>query len=128
MIKACLAFLSFSILGYASASQGIASTQHDTFAHSYPEPLNGTIKGGVTTTDRTGAAAVTAYLKEVGRPTTTDANGHFIPRNIKSGNYILQVTMTRLKPQQTALSLKEGESVVLNLMLEVNQGILRRSL
>jgi iron complex outermembrane receptor protein len=66
----------------------------------------GSIQGKITTMDNQPAAYVTVSLKEMDRFTATDERGFFLIRNIKPGNYILQVSMAGLQPQEKHVSVK----------------------
>ncbi len=116
-----MAILSFSISTIYASAQGIAQKEPQAVDQYNDEIQNGTIKGQVTTTDKAGAAYVTVNLKETGWHTTTDENGNYTLRNIKRGDYTLRVSMAGLKPQEKTVTVGDGESVVINLMLEENQ-------
>jgi len=49
---------------------------------------------------------------------TTDANGHFELKNIKSGNYTLLISYLGFQSVSSAISIKEGQSLQLNFLLQ----------
>lgn len=81
----------------------------------------GSIQGKITTTDNEPAAYVTVNLKEINRFTATDERGFFLIRNIKPGNYTLQVSMTGLQPQEKQVSVKAKEIISIDFSLAENQ-------
>ncbi len=56
------------------------------------EEDNGIVKGTITAIDNKPAAAVTVEIKELRKSTVTDDKGQFIFKNIRPGNYTLEVT------------------------------------
>jgi iron complex outermembrane receptor protein len=70
----------------------------------------GTIKGKVVTTDGKPGAFVNVVLKEINKATTSNEAGTFILKNIKPGNYTLQVSHTGLQTQEKAVMLAAGDT------------------
>jgi iron complex outermembrane receptor protein len=81
----------------------------------------GSIQGKITTMDNQPAAYVTVSLKEMDRFTATDERGFFLIRNIKPGNYILQVSMAGLQPQEKHVSVKARDISSIDFSLAENQ-------
>ncbi len=108
---------------------GILSTYAQTNAialNSEPVSFNdeaetGGIQGKITTTDNQPAAFVTVSLKEINRFTATDEKGMFFLRNIKAGNYTLQVSMTGLHPQEKQVVVKAKDITSVDFSLVENQ-------
>ncbi|HYO21241.1 MAG TPA: TonB-dependent receptor, partial [Flavisolibacter sp.] len=85
------------------------------------EAESGIVQGRITTTDNQPAAFVTVSLKEINRFTSTDESGFFLIKNIKPGNYTLQVSMVGLQPQEKTLAVKVKETTAVELSLLENQ-------
>ncbi|MGN6618843.1 MAG: TonB-dependent siderophore receptor [Ilyomonas sp.] len=87
-----------------------------------PEEPAGSIEGYVRTADNKPAADVTVILQGTNKATTTDANGQFSLRNVKPGNYILEVSMIGLKPEQENITVSDNTiTVTLTLAEDINK-------
>jgi iron complex outermembrane receptor protein len=80
----------------------------------------GTIKGTVKTSDGKPAEAVTISLKETGRATTVDQQGHFKLEHIKAGNYTLTASFVGLKTQVQSVEVQAAETVSVSFVLSEN--------
>lgn len=81
---------------------------------------NGSIKGIVTTSDGKPAAAVTIKLKNTNKVGLSEEDGRFVLRNIKPGNYELEVTLMGFQSLLQALSVKAGNTTEVQLKLTVS--------
>jgi iron complex outermembrane receptor protein len=81
----------------------------------------GIIKGRITTTDQKPAEMVNVSLKEISRNTMTDADGNFILKNIKEGNYTLLISMIGLQSQEKRVNVKNGETTIIEISLPQNE-------
>jgi iron complex outermembrane recepter protein len=77
----------------------------------------GIIKGKITTTDNKPAEMVSISIKGTGKSTMTDANGYFILKNIKEGNYTLQVSMIGMQTQEKPVDVKNSETLHIDFTL-----------
>lgn len=77
----------------------------------------GIISGTVTTTDDQPAAFVTIYLKGTNKSALTDEHGNFVIRNIKEGNYTLEVSMVGVQTQETTVQLIKDQAVSVKIIL-----------
>ena len=82
-----------------------------------PELQSGMITGEIKTTDGQPAAFVTVYIKENNKTAITDEGGRFTVRNLKSGAYTLEISMTGLKPQQKTVEIKNNEPISVSIVL-----------
>ena len=78
---------------------------------------SGIITGEIKTTDGQPAAFVTVYIKENNKTAITDEGGRFTVRNLKSGAYTLEISMTGLKPQQKTVEIKNNEPMSVSIVL-----------
>ena len=78
---------------------------------------SGMITGEIKTTDGQPAAFVTVYIKENNKTAITDEGGRFTVRNLKSGAYTLEISMTGLKPQQKTVEIKNNEPISVSIVL-----------
>lgn len=79
------------------------------------------IKGRITTTDHKPAEMVNISLKEIARNAMTDAEGVFVLRNIKEGEYTLIVSMVGLHTQEKRVTVKAEEATSVEMTLPENQ-------
>src|SRR4051812_692241 len=70
------------------------------------EGATGIVQGTITTTDSQPAAFVTVQLRGTAKVTITNEEGTFLLKNIKAGNYILEVSLVGLQPQQQHIEVK----------------------
>lgn len=80
----------------------------------------GAIRGRITTNDGKAAPFVTVQLKEVRKGTMTDSGGYFILPRIKDGSYTIMVSFAGLKAIHQQVVVRNGESPVLNFILDEN--------
>jgi iron complex outermembrane receptor protein len=79
----------------------------------------GTISGTVFTSDGQSAAYVTVLIKNTTKGTITDADGKFYFKKLKTGNYILSVSLSGYTPTEIAVEVKQNEIVSLKIQLQV---------
>jgi len=77
----------------------------------------GIISGQIRTTDGKPAAFVTVYIKENSKTAISDEEGRFVFKNLKDGIYTLEITMVGLKPQQKTVTISNGETEVVSMVL-----------
>jgi iron complex outermembrane recepter protein len=114
--------LSFLLIGFFSAyaqNKAIAVNEETHFLNDEAEA--GSIQGKITTTDNQPAAYVTVSLKEINRFTSTNEQGFFLLKNVKPGNYTLQVSMAGLQPQEKQVAVKEKDIVTVDVSLAESQ-------
>jgi iron complex outermembrane receptor protein len=114
--------MSFLLIGILSANAQIKAVA----ANNNPillsdEPEAGSIQGKITTTDNQPAAYVTVGLKEINRFTSTNEQGFFLIKNVKPGNYTLQVSMTGLQQLEKQVSIKEKDIITVDFLLAESQ-------
>ena len=80
----------------------------------------GAIRGRITTNDGKAAPFVTVQLKEIRKGTMTDSGGYFILPRIKDGSYTIMVSFAGLKAIHQQVVVRNGESPVLNFILDEN--------
>ncbi|MDI3321352.1 carboxypeptidase-like regulatory domain-containing protein [Pinibacter soli] len=87
------------------------------------EDGNGTIKGKVTTSDGSAAAAVSVKLKGSKKVVATEDDGTFIFKNIKPGNYQLEVSLVGYEEvlQEVTVIEKTTTSVAIQLTVTNKQ-------
>ena len=83
-----------------------------------PVSASGTISGKITTTDNQPAAYEIASLKGTGQTTTTYAEGFFLIRNLKEGNYVLAITTVGLRSVKKEVSVSVSRSTILTFTLQ----------
>ena len=81
------------------------------------ETSSGRLEGQVFSADNQPAAYVTILLKNTIKATITDEEGRFVLKNIKEGVYELEGSMTGLKTIQRTITIKEGETTSITLVL-----------
>ena len=79
----------------------------------------GTISGTVFTSDGQSAAYVTVLIKNTTKGTITDTDGKFYFKKLKTGNYILSVSLSGYTPTEIAVEVKQNEIVSLKIQLQV---------
>jgi len=78
----------------------------------------GSMKGFVSTSDGKPAAGVTILIKDINRGTTTDEYGNFELKKIKSGNYILVISLIGFESKEMNIVIKASEESFVNVQLE----------
>jgi iron complex outermembrane receptor protein len=103
---------------FSNAQSGLlhigASSAHN------PELPNGIVQGEIRTTDNQPAAFVTVQLRGTNKATITDDQGFFILKGIKSGTYILEVSLVGLQPQEKSVTIASNEATTVSLTLMEN--------
>ncbi|HEX3168020.1 MAG TPA: TonB-dependent receptor, partial [Chitinophagaceae bacterium] len=79
----------------------------------------GAFSGSVFTSDGQPAAYVTVLIKNTTKGTVTDAQGKFDFKKIRTGNYILSVSLLGYNPIEVNVEVKQNETVHLNIQLQV---------
>ena len=79
----------------------------------------GVISGAVFTSDGRPAAHVTVIIKNTTKGTVTDADGKFDFKKIKTGNYVLSVSLSGHTPTEIAVVVNQNETAVLKIQLQV---------
>ena len=79
----------------------------------------GAIIGTVLTTDGQPAAYVTVLIKNSSKGTITDGDGKFGFKNIKTGNYILSVSLSGYSPTEINVEVKQNETIPLKIQLQL---------
>lgn len=80
----------------------------------------GNIKGTLTTNDGQPAAYVTVTLDPNGKKTITNEAGRFTLRNIKPGNYTLEVSLVGHETVRREVLVQSGRTTVLSIVLSVS--------
>ncbi|MGI4751721.1 MAG: TonB-dependent receptor domain-containing protein [Janthinobacterium lividum] len=78
------------------------------------------IKGHIITSDNKPGEYVSVSLNDKTSGTLTNMNGDFVFHKLKAGNYIIKVSAVGLLPQSKTISLKNGETQVVDFMLTEN--------
>jgi len=81
---------------------------------------NATIKGHITTSDNQPADFVSVILNDKSAGTLTNSNGDFVFHKLKAGNYLIKVSAVGLSAQNKTISLKNGETQVVDFVLTEN--------
>ncbi|MEZ0541781.1 TonB-dependent siderophore receptor [Fibrella arboris] len=76
-----------------------------------------TIKGRITTSDGQPAEFVNVVLKGTNRGTTANQTGDYELTNLKAGNYTLQASFVGLEAQNKAVTLTDGQTLDLDIMI-----------
>ena len=79
----------------------------------------GTISGVVFTWDGQSASYVTVLLKNKSKGTIADAEGKFEFKKIKTGNYILSVSLLGYTQTEMTVEVKQNETVLLKIIVFV---------
>jgi iron complex outermembrane receptor protein len=79
----------------------------------------GTISGAVFTVDGQPAAYVTVLIKNTNRGCVTDAEGKFGMKKMKTGRYILSVSLSGYTPTEVNVEVKQNETLPLRIQLQV---------
>ena len=81
-----------------------------------------TIRGKVQTSDGIPAEFVSAGLKGTTKGTITNNKGLFEIKKVAPGNYVLRISFTGLETQETAITVKAGETLTLpDIVLKENE-------
>lgn len=83
------------------------------------EEEKSSITGKVITSDGQPAAAVTVVLKGSRRSATTDDQGNFTFRNMETGNYELEISLTGFQPVIRSVSVEKGQSTHVTIELTI---------
>ncbi len=78
---------------------------------------HGLIRGIIRTNDGSPASFVNVGLKEIRKGTITAEDGSYQLRNVKEGDYTLQVTFMGLQAQEKRVSVKNGENTTADFAL-----------
>ena len=81
---------------------------------------NGNIKGTITTNDGQPAAAVTARLKQTDKTTLSEDNGSFTLRNIKPGDYELQISLIGYQDLHQLIKVEAGKTSLVKIQLLIS--------
>ena len=79
----------------------------------------GAISGAVFTSDGQPANYVTVLIKNTTKGTITDADGKFYFKKLKTGNYILFVSLSGYAPTEVSVEVKYNETASLKIQLQV---------
>src|SRR5687767_8810963 len=115
-MRPLLTFIFFALILNTSAQMNFADNGIP--ATTDPAPASGTLSGKITTTDNQPAAYVTVSLKGTGKATTTDADGFFLMRNLKEGNYVLAVSTVGLKSLEKEVTVSVNQNTRLSFTLQ----------
>ncbi|MCW3110523.1 MAG: TonB-dependent receptor, partial [Segetibacter sp.] len=83
-----------------------------------PVAETGTIKGHLLTTDNKPATEVNVNLKGLNRYAVTDENGNFVLKNVKTGTYIISISMVGLQPLEKEITVTPGQPLELSYTLQ----------
>lgn len=89
----------------------------EAFSQLASAPARGSIKGRVRTNDGKPAAHVNIYIVESNKKSISDEDGYFIFINLKDGTYTLKTSIVGLQVQSQKVSVKEGETTIVDLVL-----------
>ncbi|WP_240743385.1 TonB-dependent receptor [Ilyomonas limi] len=115
-----LVFFSGTFIAAYAQQQGVNNNQQqfvNKLETTTPEAPSGSVEGYVRTADNQPAADVTVILQGTSKATLTDVNGHFILKNVRPGNYILEVSMIGLQMQQKPVTVQVDDPTLANLTL-----------
>ncbi|MEX6688227.1 TonB-dependent siderophore receptor [Danxiaibacter flavus] len=82
---------------------------------------NGSIRGKVSTTDNKPAAMVNVILKNSRKRVLTADDGSFTLRNIKPGEYQLEISLVGYETLEQSVLVEAGKSAQLNLQLKISE-------
>ena len=85
-----------------------------------PDVPSGSIVGQVMTADNTPAPYVSVILKGTNKYAITDENGNFALKNLKPGNYALQVSMVGLKMVEKNVEVRKDQQTIIDIVLEAD--------
>lgn len=77
----------------------------------------GTIKGHLITTDNKPAAEVNVTINEINRSAVTDENGDFVFKGVKTGNYLLSISMIGLQKIDKEVTVAPRQTLMLTYTL-----------
>lgn len=80
-------------------------------------PLTGTIKGKITTSDQQSVPGVSILIKGTTKGTSSNLDGYYILSNVNPGKYIVVVSYVGLNKQEKEVTIEADESCVLNFVL-----------
>jgi len=78
------------------------------------QSITGKITGLVKSNDTLPVPGVTITIKELNKVTSTDANGVYIFKNIKPGNYTLRVTFVGAKGDEKPVAVEAGKAATVD--------------
>jgi iron complex outermembrane receptor protein len=82
---------------------------------------NGIIKGKITTNDGKAAAMVTVQLKNTRRSALTDEGGQFLLKNVKPGNYEIEVSLLGYESVTRAVVVEENKTATLDVEMNLTR-------
>lgn len=80
-------------------------------------PLTGTIKGKITTSDHQAVPGASILIKGTTKGTATNLDGFYILSNVNPGKYTVVVSYVGLNKQEKEISVEPDESCILNFEL-----------
>jgi len=86
----------------------------------------GSIKGVVSTSDGKPAGSVTVVIKNTKNGTTTNDDGNFELKKVKSGNYMIIFSFVGFESKEISIDVKPGEENLVNAQLEHNYAELQK--
>ena len=95
------------------------------FANGNETDSLGAISGTVLTTDGQPAAYVTVLIKNTTKGTITDADGKFDFKKVKTGHYILSVSLSGYSSTEINVEVKQNETAYLKIQLQVTYAELK---
>ena len=81
---------------------------------------NGQIKGTVTTNDGMPAVSVSVQVKGSAKATITEEDGSFLIKNMRPGEYQLQVTLIGYENALENVTVEEGKTATVNIALKLS--------
>ncbi|TDO83659.1 outer membrane receptor protein involved in Fe transport [Flavobacterium chryseum] len=102
-----------SYLGLLFLIMCLISVPNNLFAQ-----VKNTVSGKVFDENGQTVPGANVTLKDTGKSVVTDENGSYIFSDVLAGSYIVEVTNVGYKTYQKEISVKEGESVTADLLLE----------
>lgn len=79
------------------------------------------IRGTVITNEGVPAAGVTVSLKGTKRNTISDEDGNFHFKNIPSGNYEIEISLTGYQPLIKDVTVEDGKTITVKLYLKISE-------
>lgn len=102
-----------SYLGLLFLIMCLISVPNNLFAQ-----VKNTVSGKVFDENGQTVPGANVTLKDTGKSVVTDENGSYVFSDVLAGSYIVEVTNVGYKTYQKEISVKEGESVTADLLLE----------
>src|SRR5690606_5895061 len=117
MLRKINCFLFFMILAGSLTAQTINNGSQLVIAASNLE--NGIIQGHVSTSEGKDAANVSIGLKGRAGGTQTNAKGEFRLKT-RPGTFIIRATAVGMRPEEKTVTVRDGETVIVNFVLSIN--------